>query len=196
MALFLRPILPFGTMSLLKISATVSTLIANLAPVWVGLLSYLILQKEIGSVILDRYLHRYFRYGDFSGISTIFCTCSLTSGYICCLNRQFVLCHLYHDHQRYSAKDRYRYFYVLQHAGSKCIFAGHLLISAISIGHFSSPTWLCFIGMGLICQLAGWITINYSLQLFGIYQSFHRLIKPNRNCRFFGHVICCMKDWN
>jgi drug/metabolite transporter (DMT)-like permease len=29
--------------------------------------------------------------------------------------------------------------------------------------HFSTPTWLYMIGMGLICQLAGWLTINYSL---------------------------------
>jgi drug/metabolite transporter (DMT)-like permease len=35
-------------LSLMKISATVSTLIANLAPVWVGLISYLILKKKSG----------------------------------------------------------------------------------------------------------------------------------------------------
>jgi drug/metabolite transporter (DMT)-like permease len=29
--------------------------------------------------------------------------------------------------------------------------------------HFSTSTWLCLLGMGLICQLVGWITINYSL---------------------------------
>jgi drug/metabolite transporter (DMT)-like permease len=34
--------------SLLKITATVSTLIANLAPVWVGVLSLLILKKRVG----------------------------------------------------------------------------------------------------------------------------------------------------
>jgi drug/metabolite transporter (DMT)-like permease len=28
---------------------------------------------------------------------------------------------------------------------------------------FSTSTWLYLIGMGLICQLVGWITINYSL---------------------------------
>ena len=35
-------------LSLMKISATISTLVANLAPVWVGLLSYLILRKKSG----------------------------------------------------------------------------------------------------------------------------------------------------
>jgi drug/metabolite transporter (DMT)-like permease len=38
-----------------------------------------------------------------------------------------------------------------------CLFEHNELI------HFSTPTWLCLLGMGVICQLAGWITINYSL---------------------------------
>jgi drug/metabolite transporter (DMT)-like permease len=29
---------------------------------------------------------------------------------------------------------------------------------------FSLNVWLCFIGMGIICQLTGWLTINYSLR--------------------------------
>src|SRR3569833_1252634 len=36
--------------SLMKISATISTLIANLAPVWVGLLSFLIFRKRSGTL--------------------------------------------------------------------------------------------------------------------------------------------------
>jgi len=32
------------------------------------------------------------------------------------------------------------------------------------IVHLSLKVWLCFVGMGLICQLAGWLTINYSLR--------------------------------
>ena len=30
--------------------------------------------------------------------------------------------------------------------------------------HFSLRVWLCFIGTGVICQLLGWLTINYSLR--------------------------------
>jgi drug/metabolite transporter (DMT)-like permease len=30
--------------------------------------------------------------------------------------------------------------------------------------HLSIKVWLCFIGMGLLCQLTGWLTINYSLR--------------------------------
>ena len=38
-----------------------------------------------------------------------------------------------------------------------CLFQHNELV------HFSTATWLCLLGMGIICQLAGWITINYSL---------------------------------
>src|SRR5476651_2644755 len=37
-------------LSLMKISATVSTLIANLAPVWVGLIGYVLLKKKSGKL--------------------------------------------------------------------------------------------------------------------------------------------------
>jgi drug/metabolite transporter (DMT)-like permease len=30
--------------------------------------------------------------------------------------------------------------------------------------HFPVNTWLCFWGMGLLCQLVGWLTINHSLR--------------------------------
>ena len=44
-------------LSLIKISATVSTLIANLAPVWVGLITWIIFRKQAGrQVILDGHL--------------------------------------------------------------------------------------------------------------------------------------------
>jgi drug/metabolite transporter (DMT)-like permease len=33
-----------------------------------------------------------------------------------------------------------------------------------NIVDYSLKVWLCFVGMGLICQLIGWLTINYSLR--------------------------------
>ncbi len=33
-----------------------------------------------------------------------------------------------------------------------------------NIVDFSVRVWLCFVGMGLLCQLTGWLTINYSLR--------------------------------
>lgn len=42
--------------------------------------------------------------------------------------------------------------------GLICIFQqGNMLV-------FSGNTWLCFVGLGLICQLTGWLTITHTLR--------------------------------
>jgi drug/metabolite transporter (DMT)-like permease len=42
-----------------------------------------------------------------------------------------------------------------------------LLITCLCTGNpvigFSAKVWGCFIGMGLVCQLLGWLTINYAI---------------------------------
>ncbi|HEY2582987.1 MAG TPA: DMT family transporter, partial [Mucilaginibacter sp.] len=33
-----------------------------------------------------------------------------------------------------------------------------------NLSNFPTSTWLCFLAMGLLCQLVGWLTINHSLR--------------------------------
>jgi drug/metabolite transporter (DMT)-like permease len=148
--------------SLMKISATISTLIANLAPVWVGLLSFLILRKRsgiffwigtwiavLGMVILVGYhniLHLQFNIGLVYALIASF----LYAIYIMITK----------DILRKISTLTFMFYNML----GACVFL--LLICGYQhndLIHFSTSTWLCLIGMGLICQLAGWITINYSL---------------------------------
>jgi drug/metabolite transporter (DMT)-like permease len=148
--------------SLMKISATISTLIANLAPVWVGLLSFLILRKRsgvffwtgtwiavLGMVILVGYhniLHLQFNIGLVYALIASF----LYAIYIMITK----------DILRKIGTLTFMFYNML----GACVFL--LLICGYQhndLMHFSASTWLCLIGMGLICQLAGWITINYSL---------------------------------
>jgi drug/metabolite transporter (DMT)-like permease len=149
-------------MSLIKISATISTLIANLAPVWVGLLSFLILRKRsgvlfwigtwvaiLGMVILvgfQNILHLQFNIGlIYALIASLFYATyiMITKGI---LRNISTLTFMFYNMLGASV------FLLLI-----CLLRGDELL------HFSTPTWLYMIGMGLICQLAGWITINYSL---------------------------------
>src|SRR5579864_3674825 len=148
--------------SLVKISATISTLIANLAPVWVGLLSLLILRKKsgllfwigtwiaiLGMIILVGYtniLHLQFNIGlVYALIASLFYAIyiMITKGI---LRRITTVTFMFYNMLGASV------FLLLI-----CICQHNRLI------HFSASTWLCLLGMGLICQLAGWITINYSL---------------------------------
>jgi drug/metabolite transporter (DMT)-like permease len=149
-------------LSLIKISATISTLIANLAPVWVGLLSFVILRKKSGAL---------FWIGTWIAILGMI----VLVGYSNILHLQFnigliyaLIASLFYAIYIMITKDILRkistitfMFYNMLAASvfllAICMFQHNELI------HFSTPTWLNLIGMGLICQLAGWITINYSL---------------------------------
>jgi len=149
-------------LSLMKISATISTLIANLAPVWVGLLSYLILRKKsgalfwigtwiaiLGMVILVGYqhiLHMEFNIGlVYALIASLFYAIyiMITKGI---LRKISTVTFMFYNMLGASV------FLLLI-----CLFEHNELIN------FPVATWLNLLGMGLICQLAGWITINYSL---------------------------------
>jgi len=148
--------------SLTKISATISTLLANLAPVWVGLLSFLILRKRsgvlfwvgtwvaiLGMIILvgfQNILHLQFNIGlVYALIASLFYATyiMITKGI---LRNIGTLTFMFYNMLAASV------FLVII-----CLLKGDELL------RFSTPTWFYMIGMGLICQLAGWITINYSL---------------------------------
>jgi drug/metabolite transporter (DMT)-like permease len=149
--------------SLLKISATVSTLIANLAPVWVGLMSLLFFRKKSGLL---------FWIGTLIAIA----------GMVVLVGYQHIL------HMELNAGILLAvlasFFYATYIMITKNIMAGidvftfmfYSMLSASvflllingymhnDIIHLSLKVWLCFIAMGLICQLTGWLTINYSLR--------------------------------
>jgi len=149
-------------LSLLKISATVSTLIANLAPLWVGLLSYLILRKKSGAL---------FWIGTWIAILGMV----ILVGYQHILHLQFnigliyaLIASLFYAVYIMITKD------ILRNIGTLTFMFYNMLAASVflfliceyqhyELLHFSTPTWLYMLGMGLVCQLAGWITINYSL---------------------------------
>jgi drug/metabolite transporter (DMT)-like permease len=148
--------------SIKMISATVSTLLANLAPVWVGLLSYLLFKKKsgwlfwLGTVIaiagmvilvgIANVLQLKFNLGIVLAVaaSVLYATYILITKDV--LKRISTLPFM---------------FYSM--LGS-LVF---LLIASTVLGdellHFNLKTWGSFAGMGIVCQLAGWITINYAI---------------------------------
>ncbi|MDB5125489.1 MAG: Threonine/homoserine efflux transporter RhtA [Mucilaginibacter sp.] len=149
--------------SLLKISATVSTLIANLAPVWVGLVGFLLFRKKSGSlfwigtavaivgmVVLVGYQHML--HLEFNaGILLATMASLLYASYIMITKNIMARIDVF----------TFMFYSML----SASIFL--LLVNGVmgnNIINFSLNVWLCFIGMGIICQLVGWLTINYSLR--------------------------------
>lgn len=148
--------------SLLKISATVSTLIANLAPLWVGLFTFFVLKKKVG---------RPFWIGTPIAIAGMIWLVGPAN----LLHLQFntgillaVLSSIFYASYVLTAKRSRADLDVLQFMFYSMLASGvFLLIICLftnsPVTGFSPKVWGCFIGMGLVCQLLGWLTINYAI---------------------------------
>jgi drug/metabolite transporter (DMT)-like permease len=150
-------------MSLLKISATVSTLIANLAPVWVGLFSFLIFKKKSGvlfwlgtviaisgMVVLVGY-HHILHLELNAGILLAILASLFYAAYIIITKNVMTGIDVF----------TFMFYSMLSAFVFLLIISGFLNENMV---HLSLKVWICFVGMGLLCQLTGWLTINYSLR--------------------------------
>ncbi|MDB5115801.1 MAG: family transporter [Mucilaginibacter sp.] len=149
-------------LSLKLIGATVSTLLANLAPVWVGLLSYLLFRKKSGALF-------------WAGTGIAIAGMVVLVGFANLVHLQFniglvyaVIASLFYSVYILITKDILKrigtipfMFYNMLAAGIFlfiiCLFMGSGLLQ------YNLKTWGCFAGMGIVCQLIGWITINYAI---------------------------------
>jgi drug/metabolite transporter (DMT)-like permease len=153
----------FWNISLFQIAATLSTLIANLAPLWVGLVSFLIFRKNAGL---------------FFWIGTIVAIL----GMIVLVGYQSVIkLHLSEGVIMALLASFFYAMYILVSKGilgkiATLTFMFYSMLAAsvfllIACGfqrsnliYFSVNSWLNLLGMGIICQLFGWLTINHGLR--------------------------------
>ena len=149
-------------LSLKMISATVSTLLANLAPVWVGLLSYLLFGKRSGWL---------FWFGTFIAIAGMV----VLVGYSNLIHLQLnigiiyaVLASLFYSIYILITKDILKRIDTIPFMFYNMLAAGvFLLILTLVIDknlfYYNVGTWVSLASMGIVCQLIGWITINYAI---------------------------------
>jgi len=149
--------------SLLKMSATISTLLANLAPVWVGLFGFILFKKRSG---------RLFWIGTFIAIGGMVILVGVQHIVALQFNIGIVLALL--------ASLLYAIYImitrgILQKIDTTTFMFYNMLAASIfllticdfeqyDVIHLSVTAWLCFLAMGLLCQLTGWLTINHSLR--------------------------------
>jgi drug/metabolite transporter (DMT)-like permease len=149
-------------LSILRTTASVSTLLANNASIFVGL----------GSLIfLKQYLSKTYWIGLFVAMTGVF----LVAGRDFAQNPNVGVGHL----MAIGAAFFYAgYMLITQQVREKIDtvnFMGWSLISCLFFSfltcwqqdlqmlHFDNQTWLAFIASGLICHLVGWLSINYAL---------------------------------
>jgi len=149
--------------SLLKISATVSTLIANLAPVWVGLFSFLLFKKSSGLLFWIGTLIAITGMVVLVGYQHIL-HLQLNAGILLATLASFFYAVYIMITKNIMARiDVFTFmFYSMMSASIFLLVVNGFM--GTSLIHYSMRVWLCFIGMGLLCQLTGWLSINYSLR--------------------------------
>jgi drug/metabolite transporter (DMT)-like permease len=149
--------------SLLKITATVSTLIANLAPVWVGLLGFLLFKKRSGKLFWIGTCVAIAGMVILVGFQNII-TLKFNAGILLAL-----LASLFYAIYILITKG------ILQKISTLTFMFYNMLSGSVflliinlfqhnSLVNYPMPAWLNFLGLGLICQLAGWLTINHTLR--------------------------------
>ena len=149
--------------SLLKISATVSTLIANLAPVWVGLLSFVLFKKRSGMLFWAGTLIAIAGMIVLVGYQNII-HLNLNAGILLAvLASLFYATYILITKNIMENIDVFTFMFYSMLGSTVFLFAVNCVTGG-AIANFSLNVWLCFAGMGLICQLGGWLTINYSLR--------------------------------
>ncbi len=150
-------------LSLMKISATVSTLLANLAPVWVGLIGYFLLKKRSGKL---------FWIGTFVAMAGMV----VLVGYQDIIALKFnigillaLLASFFYAIYILITKGVLKKISTLTFMFYNMLAASIFLLAICGMQQnnvitFPLTAWLNFLGMGVICQLIGWITINHSLR--------------------------------
>lgn len=148
--------------SILKIGATISTLMANLAPVWVGLFSLLFLRKRSGL---------WFWLGTFIALAGMVILVGFSNLLTLQLNIGILyatLASMLYATYILLTKNVLRRVSIITFMFYSMLSSSiYLMLIGISqhteMVHFPTHTWLNFLGMGLVCQLIGWLTINHAI---------------------------------
>ena len=150
-------------MSLLKISATVSTLIANLAPLWVGLLSYLLFKKRSGKLFWTGTFVAILGMVVLVGFQNIIALKFNAGILLALLASLFYAIYILITKGILQKISTINFMFYNMLAASVFLLVINLF-QQNGLFNFSISAWLCLLGMGIICQLAGWLTINHSLR--------------------------------
>ena len=150
-------------LSLIKISATVSTLLANLAPVWVGLLSYLLLKKRSGGLFWIGTIVAIAGMAILVGYQNVI-HLKFNAGILLALLASFLYaCYIMITKGILQKIETITFMFYNMLAA--CVFLLIIcLIDHTELLHLSTPSWECLVAMGVLCQLTGWITINYAIK--------------------------------
>ena len=149
--------------SLKTVGATVSTLIANLAPLWVGLLGYLFFRTKSGVAFWAGTVIAIFGMVILVGYRDLLALHFNTGMLLALLASFFYAIYILITKDVLKSISTITFMFYSMLASAVFLFIIGLF-QHNQLANFPQNTWLCFLGMALVCQVTGWITINHSLR--------------------------------
>ena len=148
--------------SILLTKAAISTLIANLAPVWIGIGAILFLKEKPGRIFWIGTAIALFGVSIIVGISQIYHSKLNAGHFLAILASLFYAIYLLIMRKGREKLDTVTFTMISMFSSTLVLF----FISVVTdtqLSGFSVQTWGAFAGLGLISQLGGWLAINYAI---------------------------------
>lgn len=148
--------------SIMLSKAAISTLLANLAPVWVGIGATLIFREKPGRIFWTGTII------SLIGVSFIIGIDQITSSKLNLGNTLAIIASMFYGaYLLIARKGRVNLdtisFTTISMASSSIVLGIICLFTATPLWGFSTQTWLSLSALGLIPQLLGWLAINFAL---------------------------------
>ena len=148
--------------SILLTKAAISTLIANLAPVWVGFGAILFLKEKPGKVFWIGTTIALLGVAVIVGVDKIVESKLNLGHFLAILASLFYACYLLIMRKGRLYLDTVT-FTMISMGVSSIVLLIICLVSGTQLSGFTLKAWEALIGIGLISQLAGWLAINYAM---------------------------------
>lgn len=148
--------------SILLTKAAISTLLANLAPVWVGIGAIFFLKEKPGRIFWIGTTIALFGVAVIVGIDKIYNSILNAGHFLAILASLFYAVYLLIMRKGRLKLDTVSFTMISMLASSLVLFFISLFTGTQLTG-FSVQSWEALIGLGLISQLGGWLAINFAM---------------------------------
>lgn len=148
--------------SILMTKAAISTLLANLAPVWVGLGAILFLSEKPGKIYWIGTLIALFGVTVIVGFDQIYHSRLNIGHFLAVLASLFYACYLLLVRRGRQDIDTVS-FTMISMASSAFVLWILVLVFNAPLSGFSLSSWQALVGVGLVSQLGGWLALNYAI---------------------------------
>jgi len=155
--------LAIWNVSLMTISATISTLLGNLAPVWVGLFSYLLFRKKAGALFWMGTLLAVAGMVVLVGFRDVLALKFSNGVLLAILSSVLYAVYILMTKGILQKMDTLTFMFYNMLGASICMLLV-CLFNHDRMSGYAASGWMYIIAMGLVCQLTGWITINNALR--------------------------------